>query len=180
MALRGGGVNCANRLPQGWSRPHLRPVSKRTLRCCAYLLVEDHMLFRDALALTLNRQPDAKVAGQCGSLWLRHDLSSRGSEGPEFGVAHVCRRSCLRLSGGPACRSRGLKCRLMIFCGAGLGDRAYNHPPTEHQPNKVCSMTSWCVRIRKSRFVYNTLRRSPNTYHNSRAKAFESRLPQLL
>ena len=47
------------------------------------LLVEDHILFRDALALTLNRQPNLEVAGQCGSLWLRHDLSSRGSEGPE-------------------------------------------------------------------------------------------------
>jgi DNA-binding NarL/FixJ family response regulator len=32
------------------------------------LLVEDHILFRDALALMLNRQPDLEVAGQCGSL----------------------------------------------------------------------------------------------------------------
>jgi DNA-binding NarL/FixJ family response regulator len=32
------------------------------------LLVEDHFLFRDALALVLNRQPDLEVAGQCGSL----------------------------------------------------------------------------------------------------------------
>jgi DNA-binding NarL/FixJ family response regulator len=32
------------------------------------LLVEDHILFRDALALTLNRQPNLEVAGQCGSL----------------------------------------------------------------------------------------------------------------
>lgn len=32
------------------------------------LLVEDHILFRDALALMLNRQPNLEVAGQCGSL----------------------------------------------------------------------------------------------------------------
>lgn len=32
------------------------------------LLVDDHNLFRDALALMLNRQPDLEVAGQCGSL----------------------------------------------------------------------------------------------------------------
>src|SRR5215216_3131847 len=31
-------------------------------------------------------------------------------------VTHVCRRSCQRMSSSPACRSRGLKCRLMIFC----------------------------------------------------------------
>ena len=32
------------------------------------LLVEDYTLFRDALALMLNRQPDMEVAAQCGSL----------------------------------------------------------------------------------------------------------------
>jgi hypothetical protein len=38
------------------------------------LLVEDHILFRDALALTLNRRPYLEVAGQCGVAWL--DLTS--------------------------------------------------------------------------------------------------------
>jgi DNA-binding NarL/FixJ family response regulator len=32
------------------------------------LLVEDHALFRSALALMVNRQPDLEMAGQCGSL----------------------------------------------------------------------------------------------------------------
>ena|SRR5215203_93042 len=32
------------------------------------LMVEDHAAFRDALAVMLDRPPDLKVAGQCGSL----------------------------------------------------------------------------------------------------------------
>jgi two-component system response regulator DesR len=41
---------------------------KATLQALRLLLVEDYTLFRDALALMLNRQPDMEVAAQCGSL----------------------------------------------------------------------------------------------------------------
>jgi DNA-binding NarL/FixJ family response regulator len=40
------------------------------------LRVEDHAAFRDALALILNRQPDLKVVGQCGSLSECHSLGA--------------------------------------------------------------------------------------------------------
>ena len=39
---------------------------KATLQVLRLLLVEDYTLFRDALALMLNRQPDMEVAAQCG------------------------------------------------------------------------------------------------------------------
>jgi hypothetical protein len=49
------------------------------------LLVEDRILFGDALALTLNRQPNLEVAGQCGSLWLRMTYHREEAKGQSRG-----------------------------------------------------------------------------------------------
>jgi two-component system response regulator DesR len=51
------------------------------------LLVEDHILFRGALALMLDRQPDLEVAGQCGSLAECRSLADEDDFAADIDIA---------------------------------------------------------------------------------------------